>query len=369
MAWTVFQTVIAIVMVFTGSINTLTTKWADHLKAKGSDGKEREFDHPFVQALCMFFGEFLCLVVFKILYFAHKRKQDNAEETGLIKGRQDFNAFLLLPPALCDMIGTSLMYIGLNLTNPSSFQMLRGSVIVFVALLSMVFLRRKITWQQWLGILLVLAGLVVVGVSDYLLNKDSASNSNLNSMITGDLIIVGAQVITAAQMVYEEKYVTVKEIPALQAVGWEGTFGFIVLGILQIPFYYIVVPPPFSSNSHSSLEDFPDAMVQSWDNKLIIVALIGTIISIAFFNFAGITVTKELSATTRMILDSVRTLFIWGFSLIVKWQKFHPLQILGFLLLILGMCIYNNLLPSWNRIVSCCRRNRSEELISAEDSS
>lgn len=57
----------------------------------------------------------------------------------------------------------------------------------------------------------------------------------------------------------------------------------------------------------------------------------GTIISIAFFNFAGITVTKELSATTRMILDSVRTLFIWGFSLIVSWQKFHPLQVFIYL--------------------------------------
>lgn len=54
--------------------------------------------------------------------------QDSAEENGLIKGRQDFNAFILLPPALCDMIGTSLMYIGLNLTNPSSFQMLRGKI-------------------------------------------------------------------------------------------------------------------------------------------------------------------------------------------------------------------------------------------------
>jgi len=31
-----------------------------------------------------------------------------------------------------------------------------------------------------------------------------------------------AQVITAAQMVYEEKYVVANDIPPLQAVGWEG---------------------------------------------------------------------------------------------------------------------------------------------------
>lgn len=38
-----------------------------------------------------------------------------------------FNPFIFLPPAICDVLGTSLMYIGLNLTTASSFQMLRGN--------------------------------------------------------------------------------------------------------------------------------------------------------------------------------------------------------------------------------------------------
>lgn len=54
---------------------------------------------------------------------------------------------------------------------------------------------------------------------------------------------------------------------------------------------------------------------------------IGIMLSIAFFNFAGISVTKELSATTRMILDSVRTIVIWAFSMAFQWQKFHYLQV------------------------------------------
>ena len=33
-----------------------------------------------------------------------------------------------------------------------------------------------------------------------------------------------AQIITACQIVYEEKYVVDKDIPPLQAVGWEGNF-------------------------------------------------------------------------------------------------------------------------------------------------
>jgi len=35
-------------------------------------------------------------------------------------------------------------------------------------------------------------------------------------------LILFAQIITAAQMVYEEKYVVTNDIPPLQAVGWEG---------------------------------------------------------------------------------------------------------------------------------------------------
>jgi len=58
--------------------------------------------------------------------------------------------------------------------------------------------------------------------------------------------------------------------------------------------------------------------------------LTGTILSIAFFNFAGVTVTKEISATTRMVLDSVRTLFIYVVSLALRWQTFFWLQVIIF---------------------------------------
>ena len=54
--------------------------------------------------------------------------------------------------------------------------------------------------------------------------------------------------------------------------------------------------------------------------------------------------TKEMSATTRMVLDSVRTLVIWGVSLGVGWQKFQYLQLIGFIILVSGMCVYNDLL-------------------------
>lgn len=64
--------------------------------------------------------------------------------------------------------------------------------------------------------------------------------------------------------------------------------------------------------------------------------------SIAFFNFAGISVTKQHSATTRTVLDSIRTLIIWVFSLLIGDEKFSFIKLGGFVVLLIGMSIYND---------------------------
>ena len=68
------------------------------------------------------------------------------------------------------------------------------------------------------------------------------------------------------------------------------------------------------------------------------------IVSIAFFNFAGVSITKYMSATTRKVLDTLRTLIIWLASMLLSYaddnwsmpsfkviisvcQAFHPLTI------------------------------------------
>lgn len=193
---------------------------------------------------------------------------------------------------MCDLVATSTMYIGLNLTYASSFQMLRGSVIIFVALFSKIFLGRVMGLRRWSGIFFIATGLTIVGLSDML--SANSSDVDKSGILIGDTLIVLAQIITATQMVYEERFVGKLDIPSLQAVGWEGTFGFVVLSILLIPMYFIHVPSRFSNNPRGVMEDVIDAFVMIKNNHLLLVPLTGTVISIAFFNFAGISVTKEV---------------------------------------------------------------------------
>ena len=50
-----------------------------------------------------------------------------------------------------------------------------------------------------------------------------------------------------------------------------------------------------------------------------------------------------MSATHRMILDSLRTIVIWAVSLLVGWQSFNYLQLVGFFFLLTGTCVYNEI--------------------------
>ncbi|XP_018909013.1 solute carrier family 35 member F6 isoform X1 [Bemisia tabaci] len=342
MSWNKFYVTQASLMVLSSTANTLSTKWADHLHAESSDGQVRSFSHPFVQACSSFFGEFLCLLLYKASHSCRHlqaKKKIGEEEENVV----NFNPLIFIIPAVCDMVGTSLMYIGLNLTYASSYQMLRGAVIVFVALLSVAFLGREVSKKEWLGIFFTIIGLTTVGLSNHFLKSSSMVDLDSNSIITGDLLIVLATMIRAIEMVYEEKFCVSKDIPPLQAVGWEGAFGFMILSTLMFPMSYVKVGPPFSNNAQSVLEDFPDAIVQMRNNKLIVLALAGAVVSTSLSNYAGVYIMKHLTSTTRMVLETIPTLFVWLSSICLGWQTFHPLQILGFALVVLGMCLYNNI--------------------------
>eukprot|EP00050_Salpingoeca_kvevrii_P007216 m.294595 g.294595 ORF g.294595 m.294595 type:complete len:375 (-) comp13028_c0_seq1:400-1524(-) len=341
---------LAAMMLITGSINTITTKYADRACAFGASDYpmdqskkanpcedraqgEHQFNHPFVQALAMFVGEFACLVVFKLLVVFSSRSKTPVP---VDQGNTNWSPLIFLPPALCDCIGTSTMYLGLTLTHASQFQMLRGSVVIFTGLLSKFWLGRQLTSTHWAGMFFVLIGLVFVGVAALF---EGGSDDDASNPLLGDILIICAQVVVAIQMVIEEKFVGKYQVQPLQAVGWEGVFGMMIMSFLCVIFMF--VPGPRAGNT---FENINDAFIQIHNSWAITLAICGTIVSIAFFNYSGISVTKQMSATTRMVLDSVRTLTIWVYGLAVSWEVFSYFQVIGFVLLLTGTFVYNEIL-------------------------
>jgi len=193
------------------------------------------------------------------------------------------------------------MYLGLTYTAPSTFQMLRGSVVIFTGIFSVLFLKRKLHAFHWLGMLVVLAGLACVGLASVLFADKSDAPRNA---ILGDVLVIVAQLVAATQMVVEEKLLDKYHVPALQAVGMEGVFGFGFMLTLLIIFQNVPGLPCKESDAECDphhFEDSIDAFYRLNDNPIIAVATLGNLLSIAFFNFFGLSVTKNLSATTRMV--------------------------------------------------------------------
>ena len=52
-----------------------------------------------------------------------------------------------------------------------------------------------------------------------------------------------------------------------------------------------------------------------------------------------------MSASSRMILDSLRTVIIWSFSLGVGWERVCFIEVIGFVFLISGTIIYQDVHP------------------------
>lgn len=94
----------------------------------------------------------------------------------------------------------------------------------------------------------------------------------------------------------------------------------------------------------------------------LLIACIGVVLSIALFNFAGLTLTRKWNAASRIVLDSIRTIFIWAISLILpNWQVLQPFQPIGYLILVIGTFLYYGIIfmPSIRWVIRKCTPNDS----------
>ena len=377
---------LAVLMLLFGTVNTIANKYQD-ITVVGHDenGKPVYFNHPGVQSACMFLGELLCLVFYILeqTFFAATKDTGNTGLVSLQDKDQERNSGLIkalafFVPAFCDSVGTTLLYVGLFYTYASSFQMLRGCVVLFSGLLTIVILKRKLHSHHWAGMFMIIFGAAAVGVADYLNqpahNKGDHNNNHPHAMllgfqkqsspdaanpIFGNILVICAQVAAAFQFIIEEKFLSKYQVPPLKAVGLEGLWGLVICSIGLPVLGYI--------KDDSLYGDVVVAFNEIIASRQLIVSTSASIVSIAFFNFFGLSVTRHLSGAARATIDACRTLFIWLFALQVGWEKFHGLEVIGFLAMVVGTCIYNKII-SLSTIVILPQQQQSSSTAADERS-
>ncbi|RQM08194.1 hypothetical protein DH86_00000630 [Scytalidium sp. 3C] len=275
-----------------------------------------------------------------------------------------WRVLLLSLPAICDICGTTLMNVGLLFVVPSIYQMTRGALILFVGLFSVLFLGRKLYLFQWFALFTAFIGVGIVGLAGAIYKDHKAAPEAILLLreaaavvvetaatpaavrtIIGVLLIAGAQIFTATQFVLEEFILEHYALEPIKVVGWEGLFGFSVTVLGMIILHFAV------GRTEAGRYGYFD-LVEGWRQithyKAIGVSSILIMISIG------------VSATSRSTIDTCRTLFVWMASLVLGWETFKWLQVLGFAMLVYGTFLFNQLIQP--PLKSCVVREVDELL-------
>ena len=374
-------------LLITGSINTIANKLQQNTTSLDVQYK----GHQKFITFCMFNGEFLCLLLYWLKDGRKKNKNsediESSENNPTINLKPKAKIWYFLFPAVFDILGSSISSISLSFLPSSIYQMFRGAIIIFTCTASILFLKNKYYRHHFLGICIVVVGLIIVGVNAAL----SGSSDEFDSKIVlGIFLVVLSQVFSCMLFISEEKILKKYDVPPLKAVGMEGMWGVACYIILLFIFYFIRCESWYDIlKNNVCIEDgkggelrFENAIFafkQIWASTDIKIFLSMYILSIAFFNFSGLTISKYSSATSRTIVDTLRTIVVWTFFLTMPFvpedtkETFSWLQLLGFLILILGGLIYNEILviKFWgfgdNTKAAIKKREEEEKLLERKD--
>jgi len=317
-----------LLMLLSGACNTILMKFMVMQKVPTAPGAVGAgFDHPFFQSLLMMIGESLCLIA----YFCTRNQKLKEQESTLTSPEAPRIVFMVA--CLLDWTATTLVNMAYVFIAASVVQMTRGAIVIFTCLFSVVFLGRRQHGYHIVGVSLVFLGITFVSLSAFVNpSHDPQARTLAYQRMLGIGLCMSAQVFQALMLVYEEKIMSRYSVLPLQVVGMEGVCG-ITVGVVLLSFL-----------NYFGLESTPAAYYQITHSTPLLMAVVGSIFSIAIFNYSGVTVTQQASATARSTIDVSRTILIWAVELLLHWNTFNIIQLVGFIILAIGTLLYNRLI-------------------------
>lgn len=344
------------VMLCLGSLNTMVLKLMfqtecstlpteTDIRGESSLDQHQIFNKPWLSNLGMFSGEALLLLVFHV-------KNRACRPIGSL-GRprptcpSGVPAYIFAVPACCDVLGTGIAAVGMTLIDAAAWQMMRGSIVVFSALLTVFFLRRQLEMYHWLGVAITTCGLTCIGAATILEDKGSPDQERSveGGAALGIMLVILAQVFSAFQCVFEEHLLCGYEVSSMQTVGMEGVWGVALMAAL------LATLSTVPGSDHGVAESLPDGLYMVRNTSQLQILIVLNMLLVTNYNYVGMQVCRKLSAVTRCLVDSMRTVVVWALQLALyygyshryghPWTDYSWLQVCGFLFLTLGTLVYN----------------------------
>lgn len=165
--------------------------------------------------------------------------------------------------------------------------MLKSSIVGFSAIFSCIFLSRKFLHREWISIFAILLGTATIIWS-------VVYKVEVNYL--GPVLLLVAQLFVAGQFILEEYLMDRYHLDPVRAMGIEGVFGTILLGIS------LVVATFIGDDVFDISRGFHDLFGSSalWQSALLLSFMV------AIFNFFGLAVSTSIGVPGRSMIDSLR---------------------------------------------------------------
>ena len=404
----VFELMVFIAAIVSGTCCSICSKTMMQLHSTGITNEDEVFTKPLFQTLGMFVGMtfglvmHFCVLIFRIPFPGYYHDQSNSAVNGaglptvhvpkygsvnetatnssskesdtLLKkeplpvadsSSKQTNSvptwmyFFLAIPSIFDLAATALCMMGLRYLDVSIYQLLRGSGIIFVALMKQHVLKDHLYSFQWVGVIFNVISVIFVGTAAILNSEsdDSDSTSATTELYGGSEALLGIALvmcgafIQALQFVFEEKVMSMDEssAPPLLLIGMEGLWGTVLCLFVVYPLAYFL-----PGNDHGRYEDPFNTYHMIMNSSTIQWAFLAYFLVIFAYNLFAVLVTFALNSIWHAILDNFRPITVWGTDMFIyyaivslkgdfgePWTKYSWVQLLGMIVLLYGTAIYN----------------------------
>ena len=328
---------IMIIFILTGSLANIIPKIELEVTSLG-----KKFQHVWVFLFFMFFNENFALFIF---YCSNKTINSNKPEC---------KHYHSIPSVIFDFFGVGINFLGLAVLPGSITQMLSCTQLIFTYLLDIIFTKNKHNINQYLGIIITMLGVIIIGFS----GTQTVDSDNL-TFILGIICVLISQFFISCQIIYEENISKKYECYASKLIGFQGVYGstltFIVIlifsniscGKAETKFLREVCSQ--DNNNNWRVENLSFAIKQLKNSGYLIFLTIFYFFGDLLCNLSGITIGQNLSAMNRAILEPLKSIFVWIYFVLPfnpssLREYFDFSQLLGFFFLVMGNLFYHNII-------------------------
>lgn len=324
--------VAAVFCLLTGLGTIFVAKWQNrHYLSPSPYAAPVYYEQPYWQTFIMFIAEALCLFIYYVDTKVTKR------------GILEFTSALENPasptpwwwfalPSLADLVGTSLVNFAFAMTYASTVQMLRNSLVLFTAAISIVTLRKPLRVYEWTGIVVMTLGMLLSGI-DAILNPEKATNSDPSKSYLGIVLVLIGTVLNAITIISEEWMLKVRYCPPFRAVGYCGVTG-LIWNLIALPIVQL-----------AGIQDVKANFYMIRNSTTLLVSQFVYIVTSLVFNGSGMIVTKIGSGLLKGTLYACRAPLMWLIEIALGWQNFSYISLGGLVLTFFGFFVYANLVP------------------------